>query len=278
MTTAAANSTTTGTLPANTYLRVLGDSIVTITRDGLFVASQSTARDNFVGPYPLDSNYSVVAGGAAIDIKVTGVEGPTEARVPAKLSTDANGNTVLVGADGDEYKLEMGSIALVGVRASWDGTNFGSLAIPTEPVLAGTSLGTTLCWTTVVHNDFGTGAFLPATEGVADATAQPSRIYVPPGASQMSFSGSLFFAARSGGIRWVRCTYNATQSHLSNLILAEASAGVVGQTVPLPHSGWIPTTGVDYIELHAIQNTGTDLNLQAGAGIGGSTFFRASFR
>ena len=101
MTTALANSTTTGILPANTYLRVLGNSIVTITRNGAFVASQSTARDNYIGPYPVDSDYSVVAGDASIDIKLTGEEGPTEALVPAHLRT-VNNNTVLVGADGSE--------------------------------------------------------------------------------------------------------------------------------------------------------------------------------
>jgi hypothetical protein len=105
MTAAVANSTTTGTLPANTTLRVLGDSIVTITRDGAFVASQSTARDNFVGPYPVDSSYSVVAGGAAIDISLKDDSGTGEALVPAMLTTDANGNTVLVWPDGTEVPL-----------------------------------------------------------------------------------------------------------------------------------------------------------------------------
>lgn len=101
MTTAAANSTTTGTLPANTLLRVLGASIVTITRNGAVVATQSTERDNFVGPYPTDTSYSVVAGGAAVDISVKDGGGVSEALVPAKLSTDANNNTVLVDAVGN---------------------------------------------------------------------------------------------------------------------------------------------------------------------------------
>lgn len=107
MTTAAANSTTTGTLPANTLLRVLGDSIVTMTRDGAFVAKQSTARDNFVGPYPTDTTYSVVAGGAAINIDVMDEDGESEALVPAYLRT-VNGNTVLAGAGGVNRQLAQG--------------------------------------------------------------------------------------------------------------------------------------------------------------------------
>lgn len=74
MTTAAANSTTTGTLPANLLLRVLGDSIVTMSRGGVVIATQSTSRDNFVGPYPDETTYSVVAGGSAVDVALVNGE------------------------------------------------------------------------------------------------------------------------------------------------------------------------------------------------------------
>ena len=120
MTTAAANSTTTGTLPANTLLRVLGASIVTITRGGAVVATQSTERDNFVGPYPTETSYSVVAGGTAIDISVKDGDGVSEALVPAKISTDAAGNTVLVGADGITAIVDGKQAPLASSVSIWD--------------------------------------------------------------------------------------------------------------------------------------------------------------
>jgi hypothetical protein len=95
MTTAVANSTTTGTLYANQLLRVLGNSIVTIVRDGAIIATQSTDRDNFAGPYPTDTTYSVVAGGAAVSIDLVGSGSGSGSAVT--VTTNASGGVSLAG-------------------------------------------------------------------------------------------------------------------------------------------------------------------------------------
>lgn len=197
-----------------------------------------------------------------------------------RIQTDASGNTVLVGADDVEYRLNRGSIILTAPKISWDGGAFGTNAVPTTATLTASELGTTVHWSVEVHNDFGRDAFKPGNlTGTTDATAEPSKIYLPPGCTQACINASLMFAAASGGVRWIRMTRNADQAHLSNMSIAEASAGAISQVVTLA-TGWINLDAGDYLEIHAIHNQGADVNLLTGgvANQGASSYFRVSFR
>lgn len=169
MTTAAANSTTGGTLPANLLLRVLGDSIVTISRAGAAIATQSTARDNFVGPYPDETAYSVVAGGGAVDIALVNSERAlvVDTEVPV-MSKTVNGATVLVGADG-----------LVIARAgatSFNANDTGSAWEYCPPILSfSASLTAGTSTTVLLEVKDAAGTITTAATIVADIVAQVIR-------------------------------------------------------------------------------------------------------
>lgn len=182
------------------------------------------------------------------------------------LSTDANNNTVLVGADGEPIFSE---IALWGVDEYVAGVAQETGQIIPSSTINNAAVGSALTWTTVLFD---------TTVGGVWSAANPSRIVIPAGVKKAWLSGSVMFPPNATGARWIRLTTGATTAHMSNT-LQPVSHGVASQTVQLS-TGWIDVVAGDYYELRAVQDSGSSLTLSLGtlANKGGSNYLRVAFK
>ena len=192
-------------------------------------------------------------------------------KVGAKMGIDANGNTVLVGAEGIviPFAYGRGEIAL-----------FGASDVVASSVFSGSSLGTALNW-------IGTGGPQGSVDGVIfDDTAggvfdpaSPTRITIPVGSgiTRANFTCGISIPAQATGERWIRLVQGGV-AHMSSAVFAATTTPTV-QNIQL-NTGWIDVTEGQYFELHLVQNSGVSITVAAGSysSKGGSTFFRASFK
>lgn len=179
-----------------------------------------------------------------------------------------SGATVLE-AGGEILYASKGVICLITPDAFSGGTpdEVGNITIPSSTIDSAAT-GTPITWSAFTRNT--------APDGVW-SYANPERIYIPDGVSEMFISASIGFSANATGGRMLRALLNGA-THYSNVLLPVAVATMF-QSVPMV-TGWIPVTPGNYFTLNAVQNSGVSLtttssNISNG---GGSCFARVEFR
>ena len=184
--------------------------------------------------------------------------------------TDANNNTVLVGADGIviPFAYGRGEIAL-----------FGASDVVASSVFSASSLGTAMTWIGSSIPPIPDGVLFDDTAGGVFSVASPTRITIPVGSgiTRANFTGSISIPAQATGERWIRLVRDGS-THMSSAVFPATTTPTI-QNIQV-NTGWIDVIEGEYFALHLVQNSGASITVAGGnySNKGGSTFFRASFK
>jgi hypothetical protein len=185
---------------------------------------------------------------------------------PPRLSTDANGQTVLVAGETTLYAM---SGVIILAKPTTDGVSTSLNQSVTSQTVTSTMSGEKLLYSTVVRDDFGDMA--------ARILTNPGEILVPAGAVAARFTASVAFPAEATatGIRWARVLSGAS-THRGNF--SRHPTGVTPDVCTVT-GAIMPVTPGDYYWVGAIQNSGGSLQLGSGNASNNwaSNWFQAEF-